>query len=123
MNTKIFTKNQVPTSATHPGVLLNDEIEYRGITQQELAAWMKIDTTELGVVLHGEKSISAEFALKLEKVLGVDAYYWLRMQAKYDIDTLRMKEWKNNPEIAGLAIAQEPKSAYAGLGKNVKALE
>jgi addiction module HigA family antidote len=123
MNTKIFTKNQVPTSATHPGVLLNDEIEYRGITQPELAAWMKIDTNELGVVLHGEKSIDAEFALKLEKVLGVDAYYWLRMQAKYDIDSLRIKEWKNSPEIAGLAISQEPKSAYAGLGKNMKPLE
>src|ERR1700733_7896811 len=121
MKTGNFTKALVPTSATHPGTLLHDEIEYRGITKQELAAWMNIDVHELGVILDGEKSMDADFALKIEKTLGVDAYYWLRMQAKYDIDSLRLKEYEENPELltdtlsGSVAVSKEPKSAYASL--------
>lgn len=123
MNTGRFTEAVVPTSATHPGSLLRDEIEYRGITQAELASWMNVDPMELRVIIDGEKPMSAEFALKIERTLGIDAYYWLRMQAKYDIDSLRIKEWEKNAEIldathsGSIAISKEPKSAYASLGK------
>ncbi len=129
MKTGNFTKALIPTSATHPGALLRDEIEYRGITPHELALWMDLDIHEVGVVLDGEKSISPEFAMKIEKTLGVDAYYWLRMQAKYDIDNLRIAEFKKHPErlndtLSGsVAVATEPKSAYASLGKKSQALE
>jgi addiction module HigA family antidote len=121
-------KNNLPTVATHPGILLHDEIEYRGISQQELAAWMKIEVTLLRVIIDGEKSMDAYFALALEKTLGIDAYYWLRMQAKYDLDSLRIKEAVNGSELmdtltGALSISSEPKSAYASLGKRFKTLE
>ena len=128
MNTNQL-KNSLPTVATHPGILLHDEIEYRGISQQELAAWMKIEVTLLRVVIDGEKSMDAHFALALEKTLGIDAYYWLRMQAKYDLDSLRIKEAVNGSELlndtlsGSLSISSEPKSAYASLGKRFKTLE
>jgi len=121
-------KNSLPTVATHPGILLHDEIEYRGISQQELAAWMKVEVTLLRVIIDGEKSMDAHFALALEKTLGIDAYYWLRMQAKYDLDSLRIKEALNGSELLDtltdtLSISSEPKSAYASLGKRFKTLE
>ncbi len=127
METKMFTKVLVPTSATHPGTLLRDELEYRAIDTHELAAWMKMEPIELMVVMDGEKHITAEFAMKLEKMLGIDAYYWLRTQAKYDIDTLRIKEWENNPGLlneilsGSMVVVNEPKSTYANLGKKVTA--
>ena len=127
METKELVRNQVPVSPIHPGTLLQDEIENRGILQEELAAWMKIEPVELLTVMGGDKGINAEFALKVETTIGVDANYWLYMQAKYDIDTLRIKEWKENPELAedaisgSVAIAAEPKSLYISVGKRATA--
>lgn len=123
MKASKFTEELAPASATHPGVLLHDELEYRGITSEELALWMKVDPLEVRVVIAGEKPINAEFALKIERTLGVDAFYWLRMQAKYDIDSLRLKEWKHNHDLLNadhadaMHVTKEPKSAYASLGK------
>ncbi|MGP8215571.1 MAG: helix-turn-helix transcriptional regulator [Bacteroidia bacterium] len=91
--------------------------------KEDLAAWMQIEPIELLAVLDGDKHIDAEFALKIENTIGVDAYYWLRMQAKFDIDTLRIKEPKKSPGLyddalsSSPAILSEPKSAYANLGK------
>ncbi|HSY76431.1 MAG TPA: HigA family addiction module antitoxin [Bacteroidia bacterium] len=127
METKELVRNQVPVSPIHPGTLLQDEIKYRGILQEELAAWMKIEPAELLTIMGGDKGINAEFALKVETTIGVDANYWLYMQAKYDIDTLRIKEWKENPELAedaisgSAAITAEPKSLYISVGKRATA--
>jgi addiction module HigA family antidote len=127
METKMFTKPLVTALATHPGTLLRDELEYRAIDKHELASWMNIEPVELAVVLDGEKPITPDTAMKLEKMLGIDAYYWLRTQAKYDIDVLRIREWKNNPDVfnemlaGSIAIANEPKSAYANLGRKITA--
>ena len=37
---KMIANNIEPAFATHPGSILKDEIEYRGITQQKLAQQM-----------------------------------------------------------------------------------
>ena len=37
-----LTKDMIPVEAFHPGELLNDEIEYMGIKQKELAEKMSI---------------------------------------------------------------------------------
>jgi addiction module HigA family antidote len=127
METKMFTKPLVTALATHPGTLLRDELEYRAIDKQELASWMNIEPIELTVMLDGEKPITPDMAMKLEKMLGIDAYYWLRTQAKYDIDVLRIREWKSNPTLfdemlsGSINIINEPKSAYANLGRKITA--
>ncbi len=122
-----LAKETINTNPTHPGALLHDEIEYRGISIAELAADMNMDATLLEAVVNGKSSVTADIALKLEKVLGVDAYYWMRIQGKFDIDDLRLKEFKKNPDLlnsnTGSAIALEPKSAYASLSKRTKTLE
>ncbi len=116
----------MPVSPIHPGTLLQDEIEYRGILCEELATWMNIEPVVLHTILEGDKAMNAEFALKIEKTIGVDANYWLYMQAKYDIDTLRINEWSKNPELledtlsGSLAISREPKSVSAIPGKEKK---
>jgi addiction module HigA family antidote len=123
-----FNKETMVTNPVHPGALLHDEIEYRGISTADLAADMNVDATLLEAVVNGKSSVTADIALKLERVLGVDAYYWMRIQGKFDIDDLRLKEFKKNPELlnnslTGSAIALEPKSAYASLSKRTKTIE
>ena len=78
-------KKGLHLTATHPGELLNDELEYRGISVKELAHWTNTDITLLQVIIDGERSMTADIALLIEKTLGIDAYYWMRVQAKYDV--------------------------------------
>lgn len=114
-----ITPDTIPAKATHPGVLLHDEIEYRGISQKELADTMHIAPTVLNEILHGKRNLTAALALKLEKALDIDAITWMRLQIKFDIDSIRIKERDKKNHIAipyqirtTHAVAREPKSTY-----------
>ncbi len=114
-----ITPDMIPGQAFHPGTLLQDEIEYRGISQKELADTMHIAPTVLNEILHGKRNLTAALALKLEKALDIDAMTWMRLQVKFDIDSIRIKERDKRKHVAvpyqirtTHAIAREPKSIY-----------
>ena len=115
MKTFKLTKDVIPGQAFHPGVLLKDEIEYRQIKQKDLARSMHIATTVLSEIIHGKRNLTADLAMKLEKALDIDALTWMRLQVKYEIDTIRIKERDRKPsykESGNIAIASEPRSSY-----------
>ncbi len=74
---------QTPT-AIHPGEMIKDEIEYRGITQKALAAEIGLPASVLNEVLNGKRAVTTEYALLLEASLGIEADLWLRLQAEYN---------------------------------------
>lgn len=82
----------IPYEATHPGVLLADEIKTREISQKELAANLGVLPSFLNEILKGKRNITADFAILLEKILDIPADYWMRFQTQYDIDKARLKE-------------------------------
>lgn len=86
------TKNMIPFEATHPGTVILDEISARNISQKELAHELGILPTFLNEILKGKRSITADFAILLEKSLEISADYWMRFQSQYDIDKARLKE-------------------------------
>ncbi len=88
----------IPYEATHPGVLLADEIKTREISQKELAANLGVLPSFLNEILKGKRNITADFAILLEKILDIPADYWMRFQAQYDIDKARLKD-KNVKKI------------------------
>lgn len=69
----------------HPGEMLKDEIEARGITQKDLAKRMGVSYTVFNEILNGKRPITTEYALLLEAALGIDAGIWLRLQADYNM--------------------------------------
>lgn len=82
--------NQPLTSslAIHPGEMIKDEIEARGLTQKQLAEQMEVSPSFLNEILN-EKSVSTEFALMLEAILGIDAGIWLRLQMDYNMQVTK----------------------------------
>jgi len=74
---------------THPGEILKDEIEYRGISQRTLAAQMEISYTVLNEILNARRPLTANTALLIEAALGVDADTLMRIQTKYNLQTAR----------------------------------
>lgn len=82
---KVIANNQIPINPAHPGEMIKDEIEYRGISQKKLSEQTGISYTVLNEVLNGKRPISIEYALLFEAALGIEANIWISAQADYDI--------------------------------------
>ena len=79
----------MPSEPVHPGLLLKEEIEYRGVTQKQLAQQMGVSYSVLNEILNGKRPISIEYALYLEAVLGIDEQLWIQMQADYNLQVAK----------------------------------
>jgi addiction module HigA family antidote len=85
----MLANNLEPYIPTHPGEVLKDEIEYRGISQRKLAEAMRISYTLLNEILNAKRPVNTEFALMIEAVLGLQAEPLLKMQTRYNMLTVR----------------------------------
>ena len=86
---KMIANNLTPSEPIHPGGILKDEIEYRGISQRKLAAQMGISPTLLNEILNGKRAVSAEYALLFEAALGIDAEPLIKLQVDYNIQVAK----------------------------------
>ena len=78
-----------PYEPTHPGEVIKDEIEYRGISQRALAMQIGVSYTQLNEVLNGKRPLNTEMALLIGAAIGVDAEPLLAMQTRYDMITVK----------------------------------
>ena len=71
----------------HPGeVLMEDFIEGFGITQNKLAVAIGVPPRHINEIVHGQRAVTADTALRLGKYFGVSAQFWLNLQTQYDLD-------------------------------------
>ena len=70
---------------THPGEVLKDEIEYRGIPQTRLAKQMGISYNILNDILNERRSLTTQTAMMFEAALNVPADSLMRLQLKYNM--------------------------------------
>lgn len=86
---KMIANNIEPAFATHPGSILKDEIEYRGITQHKLAQQMGLPYSALNEILNGHRPLTEKTALLFEAVLGIEAEPLLTLQMEYNLRKMR----------------------------------
>ena len=88
-NTEEMLANNLESAyPTHPGEILKEEVEYRGISQRQLAMQMGIAKSALNEILNGRRPITEKTALLFEAALGVNAEPLLRLQMQYNIRTI-----------------------------------
>lgn len=85
----MIANNLTPAYPTHPGEILKDEIEYRGISQRKLAKQMGLAYSALNEILNARRPLTEKTALLFEAALGVDAEPLMRLQLKYNMQTTR----------------------------------
>lgn len=74
----------------HPGeVLLEEFIVPFGLDVDRVARESGIDALVLADVLQGRANVTADMALRLARYFGTSAYFWLGLQAEYDLDVAR----------------------------------
>ena len=69
--------------AIPPGELLAEELETRGMTQDELARRMARPRRTVGGIVAGREAITAETALRLERALGIATRLWVGLESRY----------------------------------------
>lgn len=81
----------------HPGEHLRDDLDALEMSAAELARRLKVPTNRITGILNGQRSITADTALRLGQFFGTSAELWLRMQQRYD---LKKALAEVGPEIA-----------------------
>lgn len=87
----------------HPGVLLRAELDERGITANQLALALRVPANRITGIVRGERSVTAETAVRLGRYLGTGAEFWMNLQALHDISVIEAEK--------GRAIAAEVPAA------------
>ena len=107
VNPQMIANNVKPFQPTHPGEVLKDELDYRGISQRALARDLGMSYSVLNEVLNGKRALNTELAMMLEAALGVDAAPLLAMQNEYNMMMAErnesfMEKLKNVKRIAAV---------------------
>ena len=71
---------------THPGEMLLEEfLKPLGISQSELAIHLGVSFPRLNEIVRGRRSVTPDTALRLARVLGMSADFWLGLQQDWDL--------------------------------------
>lgn len=105
ITTRSFVRRRLPTKRppTHPGEMLLEEfLKPLGLTQSEFAVRLGVSYPRLNEVVKGRRSVTPDTALRLARVLGMPADFWLGLQQDWDL-------WQamNGPAVEEIA-ALEP---------------
>jgi addiction module HigA family antidote len=92
----------------HPGKFLADELEALGMSARELAATLHVPANRIYQILKGQRSVTADTALRLGQWLGTSAELWLNLQKLYE---LRLAEKEAGAEIRRTIRQHRPASA------------
>jgi addiction module HigA family antidote len=71
----------------HPGeILLEEYLKPMNITQYRLAKDIHVDPRRINEIIHGQRSITADTALRLARYFGTSERFWLNLQSRYDLE-------------------------------------
>lgn len=104
---------RVPThrTPTHPGEMLLEEfINPRGITQKELADAINVPYQRVNEIINGKRGITPATALRLAKVFGISADFWMNIQLRWDLYLARKSESDALENIKPISVHQIAKN-------------
>jgi addiction module HigA family antidote len=77
---------------THPDEVLSEEfLKPLGMSINALALALRVPTTRIGAVVKGERSVTADTALRFSRFFGTSAEFWVNLQAMHDLTQARME--------------------------------
>ena len=69
--------------AVPPGATIEEQLEYREMTQRDLSVRMGMSEERVGRLINGEVRLTFECARRLELVLGIPAVFWRNLETHY----------------------------------------
>lgn len=73
----------------HPGEIIKEELQSRGISQKRFAEVVGVSYTMLNDILNGRRPVSTDFALLIEAATNINAEMLMNMQTRYNMQIAR----------------------------------
>lgn len=89
----------MPRNPIHPGEHLAEELRELGITAAALSRQIDVPVNRITGILHGQRGITADTALRLAHWFGTSPQFWMNLQQLYE---LRLAENEVGAKIAAL---------------------
>jgi antitoxin HigA-1 len=71
----------------HPGeILLVEFLAPLSLSQYQLAKEIAVPARRVNEIVHGQRRITADTALRLARFFGTSDGFWLNLQTRYDIE-------------------------------------
>jgi addiction module HigA family antidote len=71
----------------HPGeILLEEFLEPMEISQYRIAKDIGVPARRINEIVHGNRAVSADTALRLAKYFGTSERFWLNLQTRYELE-------------------------------------
>jgi addiction module HigA family antidote len=103
------------TDPIHPGeILLEEFLRPMGISQYQLAKDISVPARRINEIVHGQRSVSADTALRLSRYFGLSERFWLNLQARYDLEIEKDKlegRIENEVKVLGARSLVQPSRA------------
>ena len=82
-------------SPVTPGeILAEDFMKPLGLSINRLARALDVPANRISQIVNGQRVITADTALRLERYFGVDAQTWLNLQSKYELKAAQRQAGK-----------------------------
>lgn len=92
----------------HPGEVLRAEfLEPMDLSQYRVARATGVPPRRINEIVHGERAVTADTALRLARLFGTAPEFWMNLQAHYDLERAR--------DRVGAGIVAEVAPLYRGM--------
>jgi len=71
--------------AVHPGGILREMLEDRGLSQSALAVHLDTDAARINEICRRRRGISAQMAVMLAKAFGTSPQLWMNLQKNWEL--------------------------------------
>ena len=75
----------------HPGEVLRDEIDVLDMSAKALAQELNVPPNRITAILHGQRGVTADTALRLSRYLGTTPEFWLNLQKTFELRIAEME--------------------------------
>ena len=89
----------MPRTPIHPGEHLAEELRELGVSAAELSRQIDVPVNRITGIIHGQRGITADTALRLGHWFGTSPQFWMNLQQNYE---LRLAESQVGAKIAVL---------------------
>ncbi len=89
-----------PDWSIHPGEVLEEYVEALGLSQAEFARRADLTAKLVNTIIKGKNPVEASTAVNLERVTGMKAYIWTRLQDDWDLSVSRASERAKHDETS-----------------------
>ena len=90
----------------HPGEgLLEEFLRPMGLSQNRIAREIGVPPRRINEIVHGNRAVTADTALRLARYFGTTEAFWMGLQADFDLEEARRKLGKRLETEVGVHAA------------------